>query len=166
MKRLKLFPKTFFYTLALTVLVVVLAHSLIYLLMPQMITEVTTPEYGGGAVTVSIREEKIVMQALRGALPVSLGCCLLIAVICSACFSRVIVTPVKRISASVERMMKLDRGARCAVTAEDEIGSLARNVNALYGSLLSTIEQLEREKDQISELERAKVDFLRARPTS
>ncbi len=162
MKRLKLFPKTFFYTLALTVLVVVLAHSLIYLLMPQMITEVTTPEYGGGAVTVSIREEKIVMQALRGALPVSLGCCLLIAVICSACFSRVIVTPVKRISACVERMMKLDRGARCAVTAEDEIGSLARNVNALYGSLLSTIEQLEREKDQISELERAKVDFLRA----
>ena len=36
MKRLKLFPKTFFYTLVLMVFVVVIAHVLMYLLAPQM----------------------------------------------------------------------------------------------------------------------------------
>ena len=58
--------------------------------------------------------------------------------------------------------MKLDRGANCPIHTKDEIGTLAQNVNDLYSNLLSTIEHLEREKNTVRDMERAKVDFLRA----
>ena len=58
--------------------------------------------------------------------------------------------------------MQLDHGASCPIYTKDEIGTLAQNVNDLYSSLLSTIEHLELEKNRVSEMERAKVDFLRA----
>ena len=57
--------------------------------------------------------------------------------------------------------MKLDHGANCPIHTKDEIGTLAQNVNDLYSNLLSTIEHLEREKDAVRDMERAKVDFLR-----
>ena len=68
----------------------------------------------------------------------------------------------EKISASTEQMMKLDHGASCPIHTKDEIGTLAQNVNDLYSNLLSTIEHLEREKDAVRDMERAKVDFLRA----
>ena len=162
MKKLKLFPKTFLYTLALMVFVIVIAHILVYLLVPKMGMEFTTSNNVRAEITVSIREEKIVMQAIQKALPYSLMCCLVISVICSLLFSKAIAAPIERISASTERMMKLDRLASCSVHSQDEIGLLAQNVNDLYSNLLSTIEHLEREKDRVSEMERARVDFMRA----
>ena len=58
--------------------------------------------------------------------------------------------------------MKLDRAVNCPIQTKDEIGALAKNVNDLYSNLLATIEHLEREKDAMRDMERAKVDFLRA----
>ncbi|MDE7219999.1 MAG: HAMP domain-containing histidine kinase [Oscillospiraceae bacterium] len=96
------------------------------------------------------------------ALPISLSCSLLISVVCSALFSKAIADPIKRISASTERMMELDQTANCAIHSKDEIGTLAQNVNDLYANLLSTIRHLEQEKNNVRDMERAKVDFLRA----
>ena len=162
MKRLKLFPKTFLYTLALMVFVIVIAHILMYLLAPKMDMVFSTADDTAEVISFSIQEEKIVMQAIQRALPLSLICSLVISVICSLLFSKAIVAPIERISASTERMMKLDRAAACHIHSKDEIGLLAQNVNDLYSNLLSTIEHLEQEKDRVSEMERAKVDFLRA----
>lgn len=162
MKRLKLFPKTFFYTLTLMVFVIVIAHILIYLLVPRMGIVFTAPNDFTSEITVSIHEERIVMLAMQRALPFSLVCCIVISVICSLLFSKAIVDPIKLISASTERMRKLDQTATCPICSKDEIGLLAQNVNDLYSNLLSTIEHLEKEKDHVSEMERAKVDFLRA----
>ena len=162
MKRLKLFPKTFLYTLTIMVFVIVIAHILIYLLAPKMGMVVSTTDNIAEEITIHVREEKIVMQAIQKALPFSLICSLVISVICSLLFSKAIATPIERISASTERMMKLDRAAACPIHSKDEIGLLAQNVNDLYSNLLSTIEHLEQEKDHVSEMERAKVDFLRA----
>ena len=162
MKRLKLFPKTFFYTLALMVFIIVIAHILMYLLAPQMGMVISTADNIEEEITVSIREDEVIIQAIQKALPFSLVCCMVISVICSLLFSKAIVGPIKSISASTERMMKLDRAAVCPIHTKDEIGSLAQNVNDLYSNLLSTIEHLEQEKDRVSEMERAKVDFLRA----
>ena len=162
MKRIKLFPKTFLYTLALMVFIIVIAHILMYLLAPQMGMVITTADNVEEEITVSIREDEVIIQAIQKALPFSLICCMVISVICSLLFSKAIVGPIKSISASTERMMKLDRAAVCPIHTKDEIGSLAQNVNDLYSNLLSTIEHLEQEKDRVSEMERAKVDFLRA----
>ena len=139
MKRLKLFPKTFLYTLALMIFVVVIAHILIYLLAPQMGMVITTADNIEEEITVSIREDEVVMQAIQKALPFSLICSLVVSVICSLLFSKAIVGPIERISASTERMMKLDRAAACTIHTKDEIGLLAQNVNDLYSNLLSTI---------------------------
>lgn len=86
----------------------------------------------------------------------------MISVICSLLFSKAIADPIKRISATTERMMKLDRAVSCPIQTKDEIGALAQNVNDLYSNLLATIEHLEREKDAVRDMEQSKVDFLRA----
>ena len=158
MKRLKLFPKIFLYTMSIMLLVVVVTHGLIYLLAPRMQLAVRTQE----DVVVSIRQEQFVTEAVEKALPISLSCSLLISVVCSLLFSKAIADPIKKISASTEQMMKLDHGANCPIHTKDEIGTLAQNVNDLYTNLLSIIEHLEREKDAVRDMERAKVDFLRA----
>ena len=158
MKRLKLFPKIFLYTMSIMLFVVVVTHGLIYLLAPRMQLAVSTLD----DVVISIRQEQFVTEAVEKALPITLSCSLLISVVCSLLFSKAIADPIKKISASTEQMMKLDHGASCPIHTKDEIGTLAQNVNDLYSNLLSTIEHLEREKDAVRDMERAKVDFLRA----
>ena len=59
-------------------------------------------------------------------------------------------------------MAQIQRGVFCNSNSKDEIGILADNINYLYQSLLSTIENLEIEKQRVSESEKLKVDFLRA----
>lgn len=168
MKKLRLFPKTFLYTFSLMLAVVAAAHILICLLAPRMQFSVVSGFTSGrgqpaaGNVTVEIAEKQIVMQAVRAALPVSLGCSLVVAVVCSLLFSRAITKPVQMISDSTGQMMKLDRSARCPVCAADEIGVLAQNINELYAGLLATIEHLEHEKDVVRRIEQSKTDFLRA----
>ena len=60
------------------------------------------------------------------------------------------------------RMKELDPWVVCHVGTQDEIGILSENVNALYQSLLTTIDNLQEENARVSEAEAAKVDFLRA----
>ena len=155
---MKIFPKTFFYTLGLMLFVVVVTHGLIYMLAPRLQLALSTQD----DVVVSIRQEQFVTEAVEKALPISLSCSLLISAVCSILFSKAITDPIKKISVSTEQMMKLDHGSNCSIHTKDEIGTLAQNVNDLYSNLLSTIEHLEREKDAVRDMERAKVDFLRA----
>ncbi len=108
-----------------------------------------------------VLQEQFVTEAVEKTMPISLSCSLLISVVCSLLFSKAVAAPIKKISTSTERMMKLDHGANCPIHTRDEIGTLAQNVNGLYSNLLSTIEHLEREKDAVRDMERAKVDFLR-----
>ena len=158
MKRLKLFPKIFLYTMSIMLFIVMMAHGLIYLLAPRMQLSVSTQD----DVVISIRQEQFVTEAVEKALPISVSCSLIISAICSFLLSKAIADPIQKISASTERMMKLDHGASCPIHTKDEIGTLAQNVNDLYSNLLSTIEHLEREKDAVRDMEQAKVDFLRA----
>lgn len=162
MKRFKLFPKTFFYTLSLMLFVVVIAHVLIYLLAPQVQLELSSAQNTADRIVVSVNEAKNIMQSMQKALPISLLCCLLISIVCSLLFSKAIADPIKRISQSTERMMKLDHSANCSIHTSDEIGVLAQNVDKLYSDLLTTIEHLEQEKKTVRDMESSKADFLRA----
>ena len=95
-------------------------------------------------------------------LPFTLLLSLLLAVIFALLYSRKISTPLSEISAMTARMKELDPWAVCHVGTQDEIGMLSENVNALYQSLLTTIDNLQEENARVSEAEAAKVDFLRA----
>ena len=95
-------------------------------------------------------------------LPFTLLLSLLLAVVFALLYSRKISTPLSEISAMTARMKELDPWVVCHVGTQDEIGILSENVNALYQSLLTTIDNLQEENARVSEAEAAKVDFLRA----
>ncbi len=65
MKRLRLFPKTFVYTLGLFLFIIVIAHILLYFLMSKMQIEFSSKESIADKITIEIREEKIVMEAAK-----------------------------------------------------------------------------------------------------
>lgn len=94
--------------------------------------------------------------------PFTLLLSLLLAAIFALLYSRKITKPLSEISDMTARMKTLDPAAVCRVETQDEIGMLSENVNALYQSLLTTIDDLQKENARVSEAEEAKVDFLRA----
>ena len=148
MKKLKLFPKIFIYTLALLLLITMLASGTIYLLAPMMgensvLSEGTYVDGMSSAIrTAAIpRNTEIAHTILR---------------------SKAITNPIKGILDATNHMAVLDRKAACKTATNDEIGILANQINQLYQNLLSTIEHLQEEKDKVSEAEKQKIDFLRS----
>lgn len=161
MKRLKIFPKTFLYTLGMMIFITVIAHLLLYFFAPQMIMSTSFPTSNGTIIGTQLDTGSFVTGAIKKALPASLFCSIVISVICSLLFSKAITVPVKHISETTQRMAKMDKGAMCIIHTTDEIGILAENVNHLYGELFGAIESLEAEKEKVSQAEKSKVDFLR-----
>lgn len=95
-------------------------------------------------------------------LPFTLLLSLLLSAISALLYSRTIAGPLSKISEMTARMKALDPWAVCRAETQDEIGTLSENVNALYQSLLTTIDNLQKENARVSQAETAKVDFLRA----
>lgn len=162
MKRLKLFPKIFIYTFFVMLVVMLAAHFFLYMFAPLIQIDTSGFVENGVIMGTSFNAEMMIQYAIFKALPISLTCSVLISLICSLLFSRAMTKPIQQISAATERMEQLDKAARCPVDSTDEIGVLADNVNSLYASLLSTIENLEEEKKKVSEAEQSKIDFLRS----
>ena len=163
MKKLKLYPKTFFYTLGLLLFIVFMAHALLYFLTPQVPLELSADtSHVETMLTGSINLTPYIKQMIFKVLPISLGCCILVSILCSLLFSKQITVPVKHISTVTERMARMDKTAVCEIHAQDEIGVLADNINDLYQNLLTAIESLEMEKQRVQEAERSRVEFLRA----
>ena len=162
MKRMKIFPKTFLYTLGLMVFIVMIAHVLLYFFTPHEIIDVSIKPDVELFISTDFNVEQYVRQTIVNALPYSFICCIIISVICSFWFSRKITIPVKHIGTVTEQMAQMKIDAVCNINSEDEIGVLADNINHLYKSLLSAIHNLEIEKQNVSESEKSKVDFLRA----
>lgn len=162
MKSLKIYPKTFIYTLGLMLFIVLVAHALLYFLTPQVSLDLSLAPGGDLLLTGNINLTPYITQMIIKVLPISLGCCVLISILCSLLFSRQITVPVKQISAVTERMAQMDKDAVLEIKANDEIGVLAGNINNLYQSLQTVISTLEVEKLHVQEIEQSKVDFMRA----
>lgn len=162
MKKMKLFPKTFFYTLGLMLFIVGIAHLLLYLFTKPEWLVISVSPHDELSLNTSLNVADYVTQAVLKALPLSLICCVVISIACSFVFSRKITVPIKQIGAVTEQMARMEKDAACKISSKDEIGVLADNINHLYRSLLSAIESLEIEKQRVSESERSKADFLRA----
>lgn len=262
MKKLKIFPKTFLYTLGLMLVIVLLSHALIYFLMPwaynyqqekaletdantladkiiaatpdERVTYVTdfaakwnanaavtyddfsysidllklrtgTPPssdgktdftiiadttedgvkislaenpYGGadffrveqgfaggsGTITAIVSRQHIedAVGAVLMILPFTAVLCIAISVAFALTYSKMFTKPIKQISAITEQMQELKPHVRCETDTQDEIGMLAENVNSLYQTLLSTIQDLEQEIQKVEAADIQKTNFLRA----
>ena len=168
MKKLKLFPKIFIYTLALLLLITMLASGTIYLLAPMMgensvLSEGTYVDGMSSAIRTAVipRNTEIAHTILRS-LPYTIAICIVVSLLCAYFFSKAITNPIKGILDATNHMAVLDRKAACKTATNDEIGILANQINQLYQNLLSTIEHLQEEKDKVSEAEKQKIDFLRS----
>lgn len=162
MKQMKIFPKTFLYTLGLMLFIVGIAHALIYVLTAPVTLDISVAPFEEFSLSTSLNVNQYVTQVVLKALPISLACCVVISIACSFVFSRKITVPIKQIGAVTQQMARMEKDAACKINSQDEIGILADNINHLYRSLLSAIESLEIEKQRVSESEKSKADFLRA----
>ncbi|MCR8658530.1 sensor histidine kinase [Paenibacillus endoradicis] len=95
-------------------------------------------------------------------LPYSIAISFIISLIAAYIFSKLITRPIKNILRVTKEMESLKKDSFCIVESEDEIGMLAENINSLYDTLWHTIESLEQKINDISEVEKEKVEFLRA----
>lgn len=162
MKRLKLFPKIFIYTLFLMLMIALLASGMFYLLAPIFASDnPLNPGTAGNIIPAEVPRNEEVTQAILGSLPYTMGMCVLISLISAFFFSKAITKPIKHIVDTTFSMTILKKDAKCMVQSADEIGLLSESINKLYSKLLQTIENLEHEKEQVAEVERQKIDFLR-----
>ena len=165
MKKLKIFPKTFLYSLAIMLLIVGVAHLILYLLLPQMVIDFVPSETTGNVsltIAGSYEPAGLMKSAMLRALPLSVICCVFLSVLCAYFFSKGTTSSIRQLSKAVKKMSELDKSAQCRISSQDELGEVANDVNQLYHRLLCMIENLELEKEKTSENERAKIDFLRS----
>lgn len=161
--KLKLFPKVFLYSLSIMLFITLIAHILIFFIAPTQ-NMLITSNYLTNVGTTSYAEvdmQQLITSTILKSFPLSFIGCVVISLIFSFLFSRGITSPILLMGKTVDKMMVLDPSAQIPVETSDEIGILAKNINELYGSLLSTIRNLEKEKENVSIAEREKSDFLR-----
>lgn len=165
MRKVKIFHKIFIYTFAVMTFITILAHSLIYFIIPDKNILVSASEISeagtGGMIFSEVGMHQLVSVTIRKALPVSVICCVCVSLVVSYIFSKKISNPILSIAKATEPMKELIPDARCTVSSLDEIGYLADNINSLYQKLLLTIKNLEEEKKKVSEAEEEKINFLR-----
>ncbi len=161
--KMKLFPKIFLYTFVMMSLITILAHLLIFFIAPYqnvLITNMSITNVGAIALS-EIDMLQLIADTIVKTFPISLICCIVISSVFSYIFSKGITTPILSTVKAVKQMANMDINAQCRVKSPDEVGFLAANINTLYQSLLTTIHNLEQEKEKVSLAEREKLDFLR-----
>lgn len=83
-------------------------------------------------------------------LPVVFFIIILLSVLSAFICSKVIVTPIAKISQISKRMNLLDMTWRCDVESNDEIGVLASSLNTMAGRLQTTMQELENANAQLT----------------
>lgn len=83
-------------------------------------------------------------------LPVVFFIIVLLSVLSAFICSKVIVTPIAKISQISKRMTSLDMTWRCDIESDDEIGVLASSLNTMASRLQTTMEELENANAQLT----------------
>lgn len=115
---MKLFPKTFFYTLGLMLFIVGIAHLLLYLFTKPEWLVISVSPHDELSLHTSLNVTDYVTQTVLRALPLSLICCVIISISCSFVFSRKITVPIKQIGAVTEQMARMERDAACKISSK------------------------------------------------
>ena len=95
-------------------------------------------------------------------LPLTSSIAVLFSILFSWLYSKWLTRPIQNMLRVTEGMKNLDPDAFFQIDSQDEIGTLFLHLNQVYEQLWQTINDLEKEKEHISEMERGKVDFLRS----
>lgn len=129
-----------------------------------LVSDLTAVDADGKTILVqmlsNVESLKEAREATLKILPFSFLCSIVVALIFSYFYSRLIVRPIKKIAITTEKMREM-KEVECEISRSDEIGELAEDINKLYANLKQMIGRLEKEKGLISRLEKEKVDLIR-----
>ena len=148
--KLKIFPKVFLFTFSMMLMITLFAHGLIFYIAPTQ-NMLITSNYVTNAGAFSYSEidmQQLITNTILRSFPISFLGCIVISLIFSFLFSMRLTAPILSIARTVKEMTELN--------ADAEI-----KINQLYHSLISTIQHLEIEKENVSKAEQEKLDFLR-----
>ena len=161
--KLKIFPKVFLFTFSMMLMITLFAHGLIFYIAPTQ-NMLITSNYVTNAGAFSYSEidmQQLITNTILRSFPISFLGCIVISLIFSFLFSMRLTAPILSIARTVKEMTELNADAEIKIDRADEIKILADNINQLYHSLISTIQHLEIEKENVSKAEQEKLDFLR-----
>ena len=161
--KLKIFPKVFLFTFSMMLIITLFAHCLIFYIAPTQNVLITSNYVTNvGALSYSeVDMQQLITNTILQSFPISFLGCFVISFIFSFLFSKGLTSPILSIAKTVKEMTELNTNAKIKITSTDEIGFLANDINQLYRSLISTIQHLEIEKENVSKAEQEKLDFLR-----
>ena len=94
-------------------------------------------------------------------LPYSLFLSFLLSVVIALIYAKSITNSIQEIKDVTDQMMKLDKNASLKVDSTNEVGQLKGQINELYDTLLSSMEDLEQKNREVLRLEKLKYDFFR-----
>lgn len=121
------------------------------------------------AVTVDLYAVRQVTDVLWSIFPYFIIIAFILSILCSAFYARHITRPIVALSKTSKQMAGLDFSGKCDDTREDELGTLAENLNHLSTSLsdamnelITVNEQLRTDFEKEQELERQRIDFFAA----
>ncbi|MCM1499585.1 MAG: HAMP domain-containing histidine kinase [Clostridium sp.] len=121
------------------------------------------------AVKVDLYAVHQVTDVLWSIFPYFIFMAFMISVLCSVLYAKHITRPIVALSKASKQMAELDFSGKCDDTREDELGSLAENLNYLSASLSAAMneltsvnEQLRTDMEKEQELERQRIDFFAA----
>ncbi len=113
-------------------------------------------ESEGGSYIVYILDNKATVDALIGdvlsIILQSLALGLLICVVLAILTSRILITPIRALTAGTRQVAAGDFSQKLTVVSRDEIGTLTRNFNHMSKVLQNTISQVENERNKLSTL--------------
>ncbi|MBY5033810.1 HAMP domain-containing histidine kinase [Streptococcus gallolyticus] len=102
-----------------------------------------------------------ISQILLAFYPFILLAVVLLSSLVAYIYSRLSNKRITAISQTTRQMQLLQEGAVCQVSGQDEIATLAQDVNHLYAKLLTSIGELKVENEKTVARERQQADFLR-----
>lgn len=163
MRKSGILKKTFCYSFSIMLLVILIAHGLIWLIVPK-ISVVSGANSSETAMIVGAEFDmsEIMEASLLKGLAFSFVCCSVIVCIVSYYWSRITAKPIKEMVLITKRMAALEPNATCNIRTNDEFQQLSENLNLLYKRLFYTIEQLREQIENVAEVEKSKIDFLYA----
>lgn len=89
--------------------------------------------------------------AIRKSLPVMILVITVLSLLCSFIYTRLFAKPVKELSKVSRSMAKMDFSRKCASKRQDEIGDLARDLDAMADALDKNIHSLQEKNDELEE---------------
>ncbi len=94
-------------------------------------------------------------------LPYTLLISLLFSIVVSLIYAKAIKNNIQEIKNVTDKMMALDKNAYLKVDSKNEVGQMKEQINDLYFTLLTSIDDLEFKNKEILKLEKLKYDFFK-----